>query len=517
MTARSLNPNLPPFPFTSAPRPVFAWAVVLASGAAFSGGIVIFSRLLERSDGLHPVALAAAAAGGAISWFILSPAGLAGELRSWKPEPPLGQGSGRLAAGAWGACFGLLAGIAAWDAQRTFDFLFSWVLQVGFPSFNMSFASNLACLSLPLAICGVLFVGFGLTPAWAGDGSSIAARLRRAIFPAALLAAAAAWVLNLHSVAVRVNGWRTGNLAQAASLPDRTTPIWTFVNLGADGGSEPAVTPWPAETLAVGRHSSSVVAATDANTRRLSSFLEGRGRYSRFFTHAVNALPKMHGALWDREATIETIEILNDLFGEDILFHSTERTWLNTSAPITAANRARLERLTDPAHYRLQGRSARNAAMGWQRFGDPARARHLLAVARLSNGEVKKEDYALIGTEPFSAGSVQGRVSMDGKPAAGARVGLFRLYGKNPSLKTLPDPHYTLFPGLADSRSLGPDGAFRFQSLSDGAYGLCILLPPGTVPTKGKLKAGKLPGVFTLSRRAPSADFGTISLARKER
>ena len=48
-----------------------------------------------------------------------------------------------------------------------------------------------------------------------------------------------------------------------------------------------------------------------------------------------------------------------------------------------------------------------------------AAERDLLPGARLENSP-RKEDEALIGTEAFSAGSVQGRVSLDGKPAAGA-------------------------------------------------------------------------------------------------
>ncbi|MBI5210588.1 MAG: hypothetical protein HY927_11515 [Elusimicrobia bacterium] len=513
MTARRVNPDLPPFPFDEARRPLLTWLLVFASGASFWVGLFLLGSPDLVPSGEPVLArLVAAAAGGAVCWLIISPAGLAGALGVCPPPgPACERPSCRYAAAAWGACFGLLAGVFLRGAERGVGFLFQWILEVGSPSFEMNAAQALVVYSLPVAAGALSFaVVFGSAPAWAADGSGAFVRLRRALIPAALLAVSVLWVRGLHRQAVAEFHWRAGSLVEAAALPDKTPPLWTLVVLGADGKDAPTAAPWPLEAKPW-HGSGGAVAATEANAAKLTEFLAGPGRRSRYHRAAADVLARFPNALWDREAALYARELVTGVFGEDILSPAMESHWLSRQAPVTPANRARLEAVSDPGRYRIRGRAALTVAKAWWRFGDPRRARRWLDAARLTYRGDKDEPVALPEGKPFTDGAVQGRVTIGGKAAAGARVGLFRLPDRARAL-TPPWPGAPLSQ-LSDSRALGADGAFRFDHLSDGQYGVCLLAPPGTLPVKGRLKGGKLPGVFPLSSRAPRADLGLIALA----
>ncbi|MBI5881674.1 MAG: hypothetical protein HZB91_00985 [Elusimicrobia bacterium] len=490
MSSRRVNPGLPGFPFFGAPKPFSIWTQVLLSGCVFQGGLVIFldsGQWTFTHSG--PAFFALAAAGGAAAWLILSPSKASAFL---------------------GAGFGLMAGFLFQATGKVFSFLFQWILEVGCPSFEMNFSQGLLVYSLPVAISAVFFAGcFGLVPAWSPDDSTLGARLRRAFLPVALLAAAGAWIFNLHRTAVSTHHWRVGSLAQAAGLPDRAAPVWTLVVLGADGKSEPTVQSWPAETRSR-NGMPAVVPSTDANRRALEAFLVGPGRSSRFRRAAADVLSRMSEVLWDRKASLDAQEVVSYVFGSDILHRAFETAWLSGCAPITPANRERLERLSDEGRFRIHGRGALKMAKAWWRFGDKELARHWLAVVRLTYRDAKKDELALPEAAPFPDGSVSGRVVFDGKPLAGAMVGVFRIPDE---VRVLDVSRLGLFwTQQADARRAGADGSFRFERLTEGAYGLCLLTPPGKIPAKAKLKASKLPGVVKLSRGSARADLGLLSL-----
>jgi hypothetical protein len=313
----------------------------------------------------------------------------------------------------------------------------------------------------------------------------------------------------MHRAAVSEQHWRAGSLVQAAGLPDGQAPAWTLVVLGADGKPGPTVQAWPAE-IKSRNGMPAVVPATDANRRGLEAFLVGLGRRSRFRRAAADVLSRMSEVLWDRKASLDAQEVVSYVFGSDILHRAFETAWLSGCAPITPANRARLESLSDEGRFRIHGRGALKMAKAWWRFGDTEQARHWLAVARLTYRDAKKDELALPDAISFSDGSISGRVVLDNKPLAGAMVGVFRIPDE---ARVLEVSRLGLFwTQQADSRRVGADGSFRFERLTDGAYGLCLLAPPGRIPANAKLKASKLPGVLKLSRGSARADLGLLSL-----
>ncbi len=512
LAARSLNPAFPAFPFSAAKRPGLAWLAVLMSGAAlvagfsswYSSGLISWGGAYESGWRDHLLALALSAAGGGLAWQLIAPRGWAGDLSEWKGPAAIFRGQAKT--WALGAAFGAALCLGAASAEKIFTFLFSLNIEVWNASSEIdyrAFLTNVAILTGLGAACFGVAGGLAaaLSPALADAERMKAAR--PALIAAAIVGAA---LVALHRRAVSNHQWRAGSLAAAASLPDADGAPMTIVTLGFDKLPLAYAKDAPLTVSASGWTTSGHIAASEANAAALAAWLGGEtGKASRWRVMATDAVPAVWSALWEPARAFSSYRALA---GEDkmsLLGTMQERAWLARAAPITAENRARLAHLSDESAFRVPDKHAGNLAKAWLRFGGMAEARKWHA--RMP----EKDAIKLPASAPRAGGKVRGRITVKGKPAAGARAALLEVEPSRKSFEGIDAGRQNLV-RLAGSRVLGKDGSFAFSDLSQGRWVLAVMLPKAALDSRRGVQAKGHKGWVTLGA-SMSADLGTIDLS----
>lgn len=239
--------------------------------------------------------------------------------------------------------------------------------------------------------------------------------------------------------------------------------------------------------------------------RRIPSVLRGTG-YSFI---ALGRLSRL-----DTLGAMKTYKRALDVTGDKSHGLSLMTRLLN--APASQEYRAMLDELTS-GRYQLAGRNALRAGRLFSVYGelDSTRYWHNLGIRTAPALDEKNLSiFRVPDAPPFSGGSITGRVTLSGRPAAGVRVGLAvehvihnMLYTQE-GIKEAVSPFYDM-QNVMDGLSTDGDGRFRFGGLAENSYMLLLSLP---VDGGGVSSAVAGPGVLTVSRSSPEADAGVIEL-----
>lgn len=523
-TARLINPNLPPFPFKSAPRPGLAWTVFLFSGFLFLWGLVsIFTHVGARlfsgfgarhyaSDffGWPLLGVFLCSAG----WFVISPEGLAGSLNTWNSlsgEKRHGHVRALLA----GFVFGLLAYGAAVYFDWMFYFLFVLITDVWVYSSEPAIGGML-CLMVATCLLGAAGAAllFSPAPALASEDPAPPARVKKAAPYFGVAVLLALFSVGLYALAVARYDWRVQGLAEAAQIEGKPIQAMTAVFMIAKKKKKDVeLQAWPLESGYWSYGSSGKVPATEKNARALKEFLAKKARTSRYRGAAVSALPGIFFAVWDPERVVDEYEevgtIMGPEFGVPLIHTMSALAYLSRSAPATKENKKRLAAFSDPKRYRIPAKGALLLARGWRRMGEAKKAAFWFEAARVKGAAQKDIDQArsVPGGKLFS-GKVRGRIQLAG--AKKIKVGLFK--AERGGMRT-PHSGSSFAGGLVGSQWAGPDGSFDFRRIQDGEYGLGLLVDGRIIPADAKgVEVLRHPGLFKLSRARPSFDAGTITI-----
>ncbi len=523
-TARLINPNLPPFPFKSAPRPGFAWTTFVVAGFLFLWGLVLVlthvgARLFSGFGARHYAAdffgwpllgVFLCSAG----WFVISPEGLAGNLSTWNSlsgEKRHGHVRALLA----GLIFGLLAYGAAVYFDWMFYFLFVLITDVWVYSSEPAIGGIfrlMAALCLLGAAAGALM--FSPVPALASEDPAPPARVKKAAPFFAVAALLALVSGGLYSLAAVRYDWRVQGLAEAARLEGEPIPEMTALFLVSKKKKKDIeLKAWPLESSYWSYGSSGKVPASEENARVLKEFLAEKARTSRYRGAAVSALPGIFSVSWDPERIVDEYEevsaIMGPEFGAPLIHAMSALAYLSSSAPATKENKKRLAAFSDPKRYYIPAKGALSLARGWRRMGEAKKAARWLKAAKVGGAAQKDIDEAknFSGGKLFS-GRVRGRIRLAG--AKKIKIGLFKAE-KGAMLTPYPGSTYTS--GLVGSQWAGPNGSFNFRRIQDGEYGLGLLVDGKTISVDAKgVKVLRHPGIFKLSRARPAFDAGTITI-----
>jgi hypothetical protein len=499
---RALNPALAKFPFSSA-RPGRAWAVVAAATAVMIA-TAAFGLQVPTLDAAGPAAML----GGALVWLLLAPSGVAADLSGgWKERLAAARENG-LRVALLGAAFGgcVVAGLGG--AQRLFDFITELVYFVWYASPVAKVGGFTAILEAAIGISALAAVGIGsLADALADSGDEPGARILRAAPALAIALVCGGGGLALRSSARANYDWGAGGVEQAARVPDAKAPALIAVSFSFNKLPRYSALPWKVKSGWDGRGT----AATAANAAALAEYGAARALTSRYGVSALIRAFEIRALLWDSEAAFLPLRS-DPRTDQYFMARFMERAWLSRAAPVTAANRARLAAISDEKAYQLRGRSALALAHAWTRFGDLKRAAALRDLAVATGVSAKPAELALPAKAPLANGRVSGRLVLKGRPAKGARVGLFA--ARNREGLSLTEGSGLLV-SLAAAATLGADGAFSFGDLGAGDYTIAFLVPESELHPQIPSTGSPHPGLITLDAAHPRRDLGTISIAQR--
>lgn len=172
----------------------------------------------------------------------------------------------------------------------------------------------------------------------------------------------------------------------------------------------------------------------------------------------------------------------------------------------TPENRAFFLALADPKRFTYRDEAARRwLGFAALRFGEMDRAREYLLNSGLSKEEVRQ---LFGGISPLTEGLVQGKMTLNGRPRNGVRLGLLRLdyISAMVGLKQALDWRQVL-----ELAHTNPKGEFRFRSIPEGRYVL-VVTGAGIVPGRRMPQMSPVPSLINLSRRQPRYQMPTFDL-----
>ena len=139
------------------------------------------------------------------------------------------------------------------------------------------------------------------------------------------------------------------------------------------------------------------------------------------------------------------------------------------NCPTSAKYRKYLDRIADTNRFHwLTDEGKRWLGLAYLRFGDAEKARSLLMNSGLKPDEFRR---MLTGVTPIADGKVTGKITVDGVPEVGMRLGLVRLEQVE-RLVALRPPHE--WRAVVTSTYTGSDGSFTFDDIPEGRYALVM-------------------------------------------
>lgn len=441
-----------------------------------------------------------------LAWYVAGETGWAADFSG--PSKWLGLG----AEPRRSILLGLAAGATAWALVLLGDRASAFYLALAagvladspVPSWRGLIITSLGMAFMLAASLGVLA---GTSIALAPVRRSPRERLMRLAFPAVLLTLYLTAMLAAYLNARMQYDLGKKDLAEAAGL--RTGAAETLALMVLKPADEPSafmLQRWPVKFSLYEGYVPGAVAATRENMERLEDYLFRRDRLagrSVFEGQAHEALYRGYFILWDAERAMER------------LFASAERLLLARLlmierlqfAPVTRENLHYLRAFADETRWHAGPEAALGLARGFAHFGMPDEARRWLARAGEGRGPVTDEEAA---EAALTGGSIRGRITINGRAPAGAKLALFR---EHDMVRELDD--FSLARWLIDARAPGESGFFEFGNLGEGRYFLALLAPEDTLPTDMHSQALSIhnpPGIIELSRDAPEADLGEIAV-----
>lgn len=167
-----------------------------------------------------------------------------------------------------------------------------------------------------------------------------------------------------------------------------------------------------------------------------------------------------------------------------------------SECPVDPENRRILDTLADPARFAWPREMLPWLARAYLRFGDKSRALAALRQASLSEAEIRAGIGAIT---PLADGVIRGRVTLQGAPRPGVRLGLIRA----DAWKEMPGfcrPYE--WRRICNTTYAGPTGSFEFQRVPEGEYVL-ILTGGGIGRFGGQAAVSRAPGVIRMDRFHP--------------
>jgi len=166
-----------------------------------------------------------------------------------------------------------------------------------------------------------------------------------------------------------------------------------------------------------------------------------------------------------------------------------------------------MEYFTDEGKWSYSGPIAEQIAeiYGSWGMGDQARMWARRAIDRDVDPENLK-DISLENRDVLKNGSIRGRLTVNGVPLTGAKIGVFS------------DRYFFLFvrSSLVDDAELDENGTFTISGLLEGNYYIAVMANPEELPYDNSnriFKFNNLPGTIALAIDAPKLDLGTIDIS----
>lgn len=452
--------------------------------------------------------MARTAAMGSVVWFLFSRDGVAGQFDSLNYDLP----RNRRVVGsllARGAAIGLLAG-AGWafaPLQNATD-LFLFHRSLG----GIGQGTWLSIAAMVVGTAAALgFAGGGLVVALGRPALSVARRVLCACLPATLLGLVMVW-----------GHWVVPNRMRSVHdfLPERN--VSQGQRLARIIGSDPpgpealsvlVLSPDRSVAIPVRQRSITGLALRPGVAESIEAYLRGKRYASALNDAAYKTLFDGACYRWDSDETLRVC-MLNLEKSPEPVYQSLVVEKLSTCAG-TGAARGYLDRLSDPQRFAFPDRRSRTL-MGdlYARFGEKKRAAEWYRKAGISpmRLEERVEERAL-----FSEGVVRGRILLDGKPAAGIRVGVV----PEPALRELPGmfledgslrPFWLRW--VAARASTDEAGGFKLEKLLSGTYRLVVGIPGQDVRLRTYRVQGGGAGLASLQLDLThkSANLGDINL-----
>jgi hypothetical protein len=175
------------------------------------------------------------------------------------------------------------------------------------------------------------------------------------------------------------------------------------------------------------------------------------------------------------------------------------------NCPSSLENRKYLDQLADTSRFHwLTDEGPRWLGLAYLRFGDAEKARTLLM-----NSGLKPEEFRsmLTGVTPIADGKVSGKLTIDGAPEEGLRIGLVRLehLGRIAGMQ----PPYE-WRAVLTSAYTRKDGTFAFEDIPEGRYALVIT--GGPVGRRRGVPKLTPPGEIVVDRFHAAVDMKPLDL-----
>ena len=392
--------------------------------------------------------------------------------------------SGRKA--SHGSVLGLVMGGIGWCASRWPQL--SRAIELG----GGVFAGPFLSAALPFA--------FALTAA--GMTAALVLDDLRAHAPALMLGAVVAWAAPTGLVEFALTRWwgfGPRSLAEAADVPTNDEALrLQIVRLA------------PARGRSVLRESVRMAAEdvdlSPSSLTKLEDFLESSGYRGVFAAEALKDVRQGWRHWWEADRALDAAMIAAPGRAHPDYRRALE---LIRAGPLDAERYAKLEQLAAAAkaspagfedvaesQYIFEGFSG-----AYARFGDEANARKWLY--RIDNlWPINEKKVEVTQVEDFHEGRVAGSILLDGRSAAGVRVGLFLISVSSATGATSRLLSGATFPD--------DDGSFSFASLGPGRYELALLGRPQDL--RGRISGA--PGVLDIRYEHPRAVLTPIRIER---
>jgi hypothetical protein len=234
------------------------------------------------------------------------------------------------------------------------------------------------------------------------------------------------------------------------------------------------------------------IACNGATVTACEQFLRQRGYQSVLVPRAYEHLYACASLDW---LTTHSMEVnLATLEGSPAPVPAQRLLEKLADCPITPENRRLLDTLADPARFQWpEPRGRRWLTAAYLRFGDASRARTYLRTADMSNPGMRS---MISGITPLAEGTVEGRISVQGREAEGVRLGLVRVDKWKQMAGFCRPEDWGQVSGVAYS---GPGGKFTFTSMPEGDYVLA-LTGGGIGLYGGQAVVTHAPGLIRLDR-----------------
>jgi hypothetical protein len=265
-------------------------------------------------------------------------------------------------------------------------------------------------------------------------------------------------------------------------------------------------------TLDTPRQSIVGLEATPDTARLVDAFLRRRHYTTAFADRAIKAIHDAASLAWDSEESLR-VDFLNLANCPDPVYMRPFLDKLRT-APANGATLRYADLLADETYFAYPTRDA-VMTMGdiYARLGLRDKAERLYRRAEVPPGRLPD---LLSERTMFNRGVVRGEVRLNGKPAAGVRVGLVPAFAVPEAFRS------SIAPGIIRPywlRWVGPKaltnaaGQFRMEDITAGSYRMILSSPAvRALPFSRAVSVENAPGRIFVGFGRKSADVGVIRL-----